>query len=235
MKYEIYVDDFTHSLPINVKEWVGKRELILMDANILIWLARSMKTNWVRKLLVDWRKFGARAICGICDFIKIEALNAEKWRCKKRLIRRFLSNIEESAEGMYIELKTPIKDVEADSRSVFANILPKPIRRILIREKFLSGTDKCLILVAIYLKNSDFDISILTHDKILFATCINLGLKTRCTRETALYQKVLSISPKFPKYSDKFMQEKRISLQTHGNKREITMLLDYASHTAETG
>jgi hypothetical protein len=53
----------------------------------------------------------------------------------------------------------------AERRDSFLYLLPKKVRNLLLDEyRSLSGTDKCLLIVAIYLMEQGIPVNVLTYD-----------------------------------------------------------------------
>jgi len=171
--------DFQRPLAEHAYILLSQREIVLLDSNTLILLARGSGPTWVRKLLFEWEKFSLKAVCGVCDFIRRESVNAEKWKLERVKVQSLLSDVAESPSGMYVEFETPIGEVEADSRDAFINVLPKVLRRKLMREDGLSGTDKCLVLVAWYLQQNGLNVSVATEDEALARMCGEFNVKVR--------------------------------------------------------
>jgi hypothetical protein len=171
--------DFRRPLAEHAYCLLCRRETVLLDSNTLILLARGSGPTWVRRLLFEWEKLGLKAVCGVCDFIRRESVNAEKWRLEGVKVQRLLSQAAESPGGMYVEFETPIGEVEADSRDAFIDVLPKALRRKLMREDGLSGTDKCLVLVAWYLQQNGLNVSVATEDEALARMCGEFDVKVR--------------------------------------------------------
>jgi hypothetical protein len=178
LKHVVEVD-FYESLAKHVYDFLQRREVVLLDSNTLITLSRESGSQWLRKLLLEWRKYGARAVCGVCDFIKRESVNAEKWRLGEVKVQGLLSGAAENPDAAYVEVKTPIMEVEAESRDKFADVLPKAERRRLIKNRELSGTDKCLILVAWHMQQNGLNVSVATEDAALARMCGELSIKVR--------------------------------------------------------
>lgn len=145
----------------------------------MIELARDTGPEWLRRIITEWRRYGAKAVCGVCDFIRDECRNAESWTLGEVKVPHFLKRVAESAEGMYFEIQTPIKAVEADGRAAFFNTLQKAERRRLIKADDVEATDKCLILVAKHLKKNGLKVSIATEDRELAKLCEELGINVR--------------------------------------------------------
>ena len=171
--------DFQRPLAEHACRLLRQRETVLLDSNTLILLARGSGPAWVKRLLFEWKEFGLKAVCGVCDFIKRESINAEKWKLGGVKVQSLLSEAAESPSGMYVEFKTPIGEAEADGRDVFIDVLPKALRRKLIRDSGLSGTDKCLVLVAWYLRENGLSVSVATQDEALARACEGLSIKVR--------------------------------------------------------
>ena len=169
--------DFHKPLVEHAYRLLREKEAVLLDSNTLILLAHGSGPMWVRRLLFEWEKYGLKAICGICDFIARESVNVEKWKLNGTAVRGFLSEAAES--GAYVELKTPVRSVDAGSRDMFVNVLPKAQRNRLVRNHRLSGTDKCLILVAWHLRGNGVNVSIVTEDDAMKQACEELMIKTR--------------------------------------------------------
>jgi hypothetical protein len=171
--------DFQRPLTEHAYILLSQRETILLDSNTLILLARGSGSTWVRRLLFEREKFGLKAVCGVCDFIRRESVNAEKWKLERVKVQRLLGDVAESPSGMYVEFKTPIGEAEADSRDAFIDVLPKALRRKLMREDGLSGTDKCLVLVAWYLQQNGLNVSVASEDEALARMCGEFDVKVR--------------------------------------------------------
>lgn len=108
--------------------------------------------NPLVKIMYNWKKLGKSAACCICDFIKLECLNVERYIFRNSKIRKLLKDISRSNNGFYIEIKTPIKKTSAAHRKKLLNLFPRSYRHMLIKEyEKLSGTDICLLLMAYYL------------------------------------------------------------------------------------
>ncbi len=177
MKYTVHID-LTQPLPAHANALLHGRELMLLDSNVLIALSYGAEEEWVRRILVEWRRYGAKAVCGICDFIHKEAINAENWMIGRVTVGSFLKKIAESRDGMYIEVSTTIKDVNADGRAEFLDLLPKQQRIRLIKSWDVSPTDKCLLVVAVYLGWNGVNASVRTRDRALVDLCKEFGIRT---------------------------------------------------------
>lgn len=178
MKRTVEVD-FSKPLPEHALSLLRDRELILLDSNKLINLARGLEGGWLRKILLEWQRFGVKAVCAICDFVLRESKNAENWTLGKVTVQRLLKEVAESREGMYVEVATPIRNVEADARALFYNLLPKAERRLLLKAEDVSPTDKCLILIARYAERNGIHASITTEDLKLADLSKKLGVEVR--------------------------------------------------------
>jgi len=75
-----------------------------------------------------------------------------------------------------VEIQTPIRSKSADQRSSFADLLPRVLRRKVIRRN-LSGTDKSLLVVAWYLQREGLKVLVATRDRELMEACRELGIK----------------------------------------------------------
>ena len=82
-----------------------------------------------------------------------------------------------------VEIQTPIRSKSADQRSSFADLLPRVLRRKVIRRN-LSGTDKSLLVVAWYLQREGLKVLVATRDRELIEACWELGIEA-CLPENA--------------------------------------------------
>jgi len=171
--------DFKRPLAEHAYCLLCRREPILLDLNTLILLARGSGYAWVRRPLFEWEKFGLKAVCAVCDFIKRESVNAERWKLEGVKVQSHLSDAAESPDGMYVEFKTLIGEVEADSKDAFIDVLPKAMTRKLIRDSGLSGTDRCLAVVAWYLQQNGLNVSVATEDEALARMRREFDVKVR--------------------------------------------------------
>lgn len=176
--------DFTPTTANHVKALLQGRELVLLDSSALISLVRTGQPAWILKLIVEWRKYGARAICGVCDFIRREAVNAERWYYGAATVQSFLKEASRRPSAMYVEVETPVTDV--DDRATLIDTLPRNGRRILISADDLSVADKCLILVSATLKGCGVKNSVATMDRGLMEAGLKVGVKVRYGLESAL-------------------------------------------------
>lgn len=184
MKIRVSLDDLPevpeeNLLPLRAKEWT----LVLLDSSALLRIAKGEvpdpiagtveagagaeagKEKGVEKGKEEEKERGA-LIC-ICDFIKREAINYEnhEMKSRERRVRRYLREAEHSGTWRYAEVSTPFIMRSADERDSFLYMLPKKVRRLLLDEyRDLSGTDKCLLIVAMYLLEQGFHVGILTFD-----------------------------------------------------------------------
>ncbi|MBS7640909.1 MAG: hypothetical protein QXJ19_04825 [Candidatus Bathyarchaeia archaeon] len=164
--------------PLSIPLILQGREMILLDTNALIMISRASEPSWLLKLFLDWRNYGAKAVCGVCDFIRVEAINVENWFFGRVTVLNFLRKVEDGQNSMYVEVKTPIVDELADKRALFLNFLPRDERRIIISDTKTSQTDKCLVLMARHFSRSNISVSIVTADKALINLSKKLLVKT---------------------------------------------------------
>jgi len=156
-------------------------EAILLDTNVLNRIAYEgcRLLQPLINLMYNWRTVKPTAVCCVCDFIRIESLNVERWEFGDTRVRRLLKEVAENENGLYVELKTPIKEVIADQRKRFIDLFPKAYRHVLIKKYGdLSGTDVCLLIIALYLAMYGASASIATFDKTLLMACDEFGIKT---------------------------------------------------------
>jgi hypothetical protein len=174
LKERIWISDFN--------SWIKIRDYkpILLDANVLMSIARSVEQfPAVSQLIRNWKNMRTTSAAFIADFIRLEALNAERWSRETSCVRRFLKEVEESKEGFYVEMRTPIKEVVADSRSRYLDLLPKRDRRILMQGyPQLSGTDISLLIMAIFMRNAGSRVHLASIDKELIGAAKALGVST---------------------------------------------------------
>lgn len=154
------------------------RELILLDTNALIDVSRAGEPEWIRKILFEWGKYGLKAVCGVCDFIRREAVSVENWLFGRVTVLGFLREIERGGGSAYVEVKTPVYNELADKRGLLIDLLPKGDRRIVISDGETSQTDKCLAVVAKYLSQLGQPTSIATADRALLRLSKALSIKT---------------------------------------------------------
>jgi len=131
------------------------------------------------RIMGEWGRSDRGAVCCIPDFIRIECFNMERHKLGDSRIRHFLKDVEESEEGLYIELKTPIKGFSADDRRRLLNLFPKRYRHPLIkRYTELSGTDVSLLFIALLMASYGLSVTIASFDNLLTDAAEDFGIGT---------------------------------------------------------
>jgi hypothetical protein len=157
MKVKVSLDGLPEVPQENLLPLRG-RVLILMDSSALLRMARGE---------VPEPPSNERTLPCICDFIKRESINQENRNVpsRERKVRGYLRSIDRSATWKYAEASTPFIAMPAERRDSFLHLLPKKVRNLLLDEyRSLSGTDKCLLIVAIYLLEQGIPVNVLTYD-----------------------------------------------------------------------
>lgn|GEM_PF-2276469 len=174
MRYSLAVD-FETPLSKKALLLLGEREVVLPDSSALFSILFSA---WIPPL------GRGRRICAICDFILKEAVNAERWRKGTSRIKKVMTLLMEDRDYSFVEIQTPIKSWLADRRGILADLLPRVLRRKVIR-RGLSGTDMGLLVVAWYLQEKEgLKVLVATRDRKLMEACRELGIEA-CFPEEA--------------------------------------------------
>jgi len=167
MKYSLALD-FETPLSKKARLLLEGREVVLPDSSALFSILFSA---WIPPL------GRGRRICVICDFILREAVNAERWQKGSSRIKKVMALLMRDRDHLFVEIQTPIRLTQADQRGSFADLLPKVLRRKVIKRN-LSGTDMGLLVVAWYLKEKEgLEVLVATRDLELMEACRELGIR----------------------------------------------------------
>jgi len=182
LKRQFQINDFSlEGLSEYARGFLKKLEVVLLDSSVLCCMVYDEADDVFYPLgkLGGWDEMlGASRVCVVCDFIKIECFNVERTLFRDVKIRRFLKGLAKCDKAFYVELKTPIKKFSADDRKRLLDLFPRKYRHVLIKKYGdLSGTDVCLLLVALYLKSHGISVSIATRDRILAEASEELEIK----------------------------------------------------------
>lgn len=173
-----------------------------MDSSILLnifyepFYQRSLEP--IILLLSEWRKRKFNELICIPDFIELEAMNAERLCHRDSKVRRFLKQVKTSELGFFLELRTPIRQVKAENRSLYLDLLPKKLRSIIIKNyKELSGTDIAILVTALFLANHTIPTSIASLDKTLLQAASEFsltpyGADELCRKSTEAQNRILT-------------------------------------------
>jgi len=179
LKVRVRVEDFSsRGMSPNDRRFLKKYVVILIDSNILQNIAYAEGSETLKRLMTNWSSLKPKTICSVCDFIRIECYNFERFKYQDARIRHFLKDAAESKEGLYVEFVTPIKKISAEDRLKLVDLFPKAYRRVLIKDYgALSGTDSCLLLLAMYLKAFWIQVCIATQDETLLRASQDFGIR----------------------------------------------------------
>ena len=173
MRYPLDLD-FETPLSKRIRLLLEGREVVLPDSSALFSILFSA---WIPPLGQGKR------ICVICDFILKEAINAEKWQKGFSKIRKVMTLLMKDQNHLFVEIRTPIKSWLADQRGVLADLLPRVLRRKVIKRN-LSGTDMGLLVVAWYLQEKEgLKVLVATRDRELMEACRELGIEARLPKD----------------------------------------------------
>jgi len=174
MKYSLAVD-FETPLSKKALLLLSGKEVVLPDSSALFSILFS---TWIPPL------GRGKRICVICDFILKEAINAERWRKGSSRIKKVMTLLMKDRDYVFVEIQTPIKSWLADQRGILADLLPRVLRRKVIR-RGLSGTDMGLLVVAWYFQEREgLKVLVATRDRELIEACWELGIEA-CLPENA--------------------------------------------------
>lgn len=169
-----------------VEDWNLPAEMaeykpILLDANVLIGISRvEERYRDIDQLARNWKRRPTTSAVFVADFIKIEAFNAERNHYLTSKVRAFLKEVEDSANGFYVEVKTPIKKIAAEKRTQYLDQFPKKDRHVLLENyKDLSGTDICLLVMSVHMRDNSVQVTLGSSDKRLVAAAEALEVNAK--------------------------------------------------------
>jgi len=196
MRLQIFIQDF-NSCDKRLSS-LRNYEIIFVDSSVLLHMFYESfyqkKLETIVLLFSEWRKRRFSEILCVPDFIELEAMNAERFYYGNRKVRRFLKNLKASELGFYIELRTPIKRVKAENRSIYLDLLSKKFRHIIIKKyKELSGTDIAMLVSALFLNKHKIATAIVSFDRTLLQAAEELGITpyevdVLCKKLTGIYK-----------------------------------------------
>jgi hypothetical protein len=154
---------------------IGNYSPLLIDSNVLIGISHEeIQFRNIRCAIENWRKLNASSAIFVPDFIKIEAFNAERYHYSSCTIRKWLKKTENSPDGFYVELKTPVSSIQADQRAILLDLFPRRERLILRNYPELSGTDISLLAVYYYMFKNGIKATLYSMDKKMMSAAEEL-------------------------------------------------------------